>query len=86
MYFYSNKWLYEEAKIIPLDRYLLQSAKILVGNISNHPNQVRMTAQQRHSEPRYLCALGILDEHIISMGNGEAVTFYADTQSEYSRG
>lgn len=83
---FSNQRLYEEAKIVPLDQYLLLSAKKIVGNIANHPNQLirRMTAQERHPEPRYLSAMEIPVR--IPMDNAEAVTFYADTESAFHRG
>ena len=84
----SNKRLYEESQIIKLDKYLIQSSRRCLQNLTNHPNPIigRIMNQPRHPNQRYLEAKELLDEDLISTNDEENIPFYADPGSAHYRG
>lgn len=87
--FYSNKTLYEKAKIEPIDQYLFRLAKNSISKVKLHNNDLIKNAStpEFHTCLRYIhcCSLDIT-EFQPSFYLGDKLVFYINDNSHYHRG
>lgn len=80
---YSNRRVYEEANIKPLDQFLAQTARNFKARVASHPNPLIHGLTNQNRQPRYLCGMDIPGK---LPTDDDAVSFYAGLDSAYYRG
>lgn len=81
--------LYEEAKVKPLERYMVELYQKMLGNISTHPNSLvrQISEDQIIPEHRYLEVMALLNEATFPRDSDTtSYPFYDNVNSSHHRG
>ena len=87
--YFSNKVLYEKARILPIDCYLMELANRSLSKLSNHPNSLinGLSALELHTSMRYLhCTSLTVPAFQQYFYTGERLIFYEISDNNFHRG
>ena len=87
--YFSNKVLYEKARILPIDCYLMELANRSLSKLGNHPNSLinSISALELHTSMRYLhCTSLTVPAFQQYFYTGERLIFYDLSNTNFHRG